>query len=170
MDGVWSLIVRAFVQPGNPLLVFWEWVWPHRFKLDERQRRLHSFVVGRTGAGKSVMLHHFIRHYLRRAPKTALVLLDPHGDLANVVARDKCLKGSDRLVYVCFDQIADRSIHFNPFDLPQGSEDHINRAQLQFAGAVEKIIGEPFIPFPAILILRNQKQHGCKDHTVDWKL
>jgi len=152
MDGVWWLVVKMFSKPVLRLKEFIRCIIPTRFKVNERLRRQHSFVVGKTGAGKSVLLHYFIRHYMMYDIKPSLVLLDPHGDLADFVARDKYWLTSNRLVYIRFDQIGDRSIHFNPFDLPYSSEDFINRAQLQFAGAVERIVGETFTPRQRTLI------------------
>ena len=146
MEGVWWLITQGFTWVTRDAVRFILRWWPSRFPVDENQRKLHSFIVGRTGAGKSVLLHHFVRHYLTRDPKPALVLLDPHGDLAEMVARDKRLGGSDRLVYLQFDGFRDFFVHFNPFDLPNPTEATLNRAQLQFAGAVEQIIGEDFTP------------------------
>jgi len=152
MDGVWWMVVRGFSPPFRQLQKLISLLIPSRLKVNERLQRQHSFVIGRTGAGKSVLLHHFIRHYLTRDSKPAIVLLDPHGDLANLVTRDRCWLASNRLVYIRFDQIGDRSIHFNPFDLTNHSEDYINRAQLQFSGAVERIVGETFTPRQRTLI------------------
>ena len=191
-DGLWWLVVKAF--QGlilNPLGVMGliGWLFPFGFgpfgsRLGgpERIRRLHTFVVGRTGSGKSVLLHHLIRPYLhgkarvyqppwkrkqqglsliqswitsrlRRPPTPTVVLLDPHGDLASYVVRDRVLAHSNRLVYIQFKRLNGRYIHFNPFDLggtPTLAQ--LNRAQLQFAGAVERIIGEDFTPRQRTLI------------------
>ena len=124
-------------------------VW---FSVDERQRRLHTFVVGRTGVGKSVLLHNFIRHYLAWNREPSLVLFDPHGDLARSAARDRAFRKSDRLVYLNFNGIAGKHVHLNPFELKNCSEQNLNRAQLQFAGAVEQIVGQKFTPVQRTLI------------------
>jgi len=152
MDGVWRLVVRLFSRPIHNLAELIFWLFPCRFKISERLQRQHSFIVGRTGAGKSVLLHHFIRHYLTRNKKPAVVLLDPHGDLAKSVALDRTWLKSDRLVYIQFQPIGDQAINFNPFDLTKSTETYISRAQLQFAGAIERIIGEPFTPRQRTLI------------------
>jgi hypothetical protein len=151
-DGVWWAITRGFAWSTRGLVcAFWR-LMPRRFSVDERLRRLHSFVVGRTGSGKSVLLHNFIRHYLTRNTQPALVLLDPHGDLADMIAKDRALQKSDRLVYIQFGGFRDFYAHFNPFDLPNPTEEKLSRAQLQFAGAVEQIIGESFTPRQRTLI------------------
>ena len=82
----------------------------------------------------------------------SLVLLDPHGDLARSVARDKINLKNDRLVYIQFGNAMGRFAHFNPFDLAKPTEQKLNRAQLQFSGAMEQIIGEPFTPRQRTLI------------------
>ena len=84
--------------------------------------------------------------------KPSIVLLDPHGDLARSVARDKVNLKHDRLVYIQFENAMGRFAHLNPFDLQNPTEQKLNRAQLQFAGAIEQIIGEPFTPRQRTLI------------------
>jgi len=120
--------------------------------VNEQQRKLHTFVVGRTGVGKSVLLHNLVRHYLVWNKKPSLVVLDPHGDLARSIVRDRTNRKNDRLVYVNLDGIAGQHIHLNPFDLIRPTEQKLNRSQLQFAGAVEQIIGQPFTPVQRTLV------------------
>lgn len=151
-DGIWWLICNGSTGMTRNI---WRWIrdiLPFRFTVNERQRRLHSFVVGRTGAGKSVLLHNLIRHYLTRNTQPTVILFDPHGDLARRVAHDRMNTIRDRLVYIRFSGIGRRQAHFNPFDLPNPTEVRLNHAQLQFSGAVEQIIGEPFTPRQRTLI------------------
>ena len=56
------------------------------------------------------------------------------------------------MVYVAFNGIKRKYIHFNPFDLHNPTEHQLNRAQVQFSGAVEQIIGEDFSPRQRTLI------------------
>jgi len=152
MDGIWWLICRGWFRATRGIVRSIRSLWPTRFPVNERLRRQHSFVVGRTGTGKSVLLHHHLRHYLTKNQKPTIVLLDPHGDLAHAVARDRVLLHSDRLVYLDFNGLNGRSVQLNTFDLKGPSEAQLNRAQLQFAGAVEQIIGESFTPRQRTLI------------------
>lgn len=126
--------------------------WPAWFWVDERLRRLHTFIVGRTGVGKSVLLHNLIRHYLVWNRKPSLVVLDPHGDLARSVARGRAFRRGDRLVYVNLNGIAGAQISLNPFELAKRGEHQLNRAQIQFAGAMEQIVGQKFTPVQRTLI------------------
>jgi hypothetical protein len=152
-DGIWWLISTGILNVVGWLGSLVRLRLPAWFWVDERLRRLHSFVVGRTGVGKSVLLHNLIRHYLVWNRKPSLVLLDPHGDLARSVVRDRVFRRQpDRLVYVNFNGIGGQHIHLNPFDLANPSEHRINRAQIQFAGAVEQIVGQRFSPVQRTLI------------------
>lgn len=151
-DGIWWLLTVGFYQLAFCLGQLFGGMLPFWFWFDERQRKLHTFIVGRTGVGKSVLLHNLIRQYLVWNKKPSLVVLDPHGDLARSIARDRVFRKSDRLVFVNFNGIGGQHIHLNPFDLINPTEQKLNRAQLQFAGAVEQIIGQSFTPVQRTLI------------------
>lgn len=151
-DGIWWLVSTGFIHITGGLFQFFGSLLPVWFWVDERQRKLHTFVVGRTGVGKSVLLHNLIRHYLVWNKKPSLVLLDPHGDLARSVVRDRVFCRCDRLVYINFSGIAGKHVHLNPFDLKCPTEHNLNRAQLQFSGAIEQIIGQSFTPIQRTLI------------------
>lgn len=151
-DGLWWLICRGWLTLARRLGGWWRWLWPWRLPVDEALRRQHSFVVGRTGSGKSVLLHHHLRHYLTKNTGPTVVLLDPHGDLALSVARDRALWRTDRLVYLDLNGLRGRMVRLNPFALAARDEVSLNRAQLQFAGALEQIIGEPFSPRQRTLV------------------
>lgn len=152
LDLVWKLIAGGFYHLSISVWRLIESYLPVKLKINEDVRKLHTFIVGRTGVGKSVLLHHLIRHYQTKNRYPALVVLDPHGDLADFVAQDKTQLKRDRLVYFEFKGLNRRYIHFNPFDLANPTEDQLNRAQIQFAGAVEQIIGEDFSPRQRTLI------------------
>lgn len=151
-DGIWWLITKGFSRVVFLLVEWFGSMLPIWFSVDESQRRLHTFIVGRTGVGKSVLLHNLIRHYLVWNKKPSVVVLDPHGDLARSIVRDRTHRKNDRLVYINLEGLAGKHIHLNPFELKHRSEQHLNRAQLQFASAVEQIIGQPFTPVQRTLI------------------
>jgi len=115
---------------------------PKTLRISEKARQSHTFITGGTGAGKSETIKTLIRHYLTKNTKPAIVVLDPHGDLALDVARFKENAKNDRLVYVRPGHFKDRHISFNPFDITKTDEVSLNRAQVQFLGALEQIIGE----------------------------
>ena len=79
--------------------------------LDGDERRRHVYVIGQTGTGKSTLLLNLIAQDL--AAGAGLALLDPHGDLAELVlAQIPKHRGND-LVYVNPTD-AERPIGFNP--------------------------------------------------------
>jgi len=149
-DLIWQIITGGLLYLTRGLWRKIQNFLPVRLSIDEHIRKLHTFIVGKTGVGKSVLLHHLIRHYQIKNVKPAVVVIDPHGDLAEFVARDKSEIETDRLVFIQFNSA--KHIHFNPFDLKDPTEDQLNRAQIQFAGAVEQIIGEDFTPRQRTLI------------------
>jgi len=149
-DLIWQIISKGLLYLTRGLWRKLQSFLPVRLNIDEHIRKLHTFIVGKTGVGKSVLLHHLIRHYQIKNTRPAVVVIDPHGDLADFVARDKSGIAADRLVYIQFNSA--KHIHFNPFDLKNPIEDQLNRAQIQFAGAVEQIIGEDFTPRQRTLI------------------
>ena len=151
-DGIWWCVTKGFFGLAGLGGNFFGFHLPIWFRVNESQRQLHTFIVGRTGVGKSVLLHNLIRHYLVWNKKPALVVFDPHGDLARSVVRDKAHAKNNRLVYINFNGIAGHHIHLNPFDLPKPTEHKLNRAQIQFSGAIEQIIGQSFTPIQRTLI------------------
>lgn len=152
IDGAWWLVVKACSRPIRTLKELFQNLRPSQLHLVNSSLRQHSLIIGRTGTGKSTLFHHLIRNFLTRNTKPTLVFFDPHGDLADLISRDKIWRQSNRLVYIRFDQIADRSIHFNPFEITDYSEENINRSVLQFSSAVERIVGETFTPRQRTLV------------------
>lgn len=87
------------------------------FRIPERSRRLHTYVTGGSGSGKSECLKALLWPYVAEpSPSCAVVLIDPHGDVARQVAQFAPHAVNGRLVYV--DPAYDRR-HcpcLNPFD------------------------------------------------------
>lgn len=50
-------------------------------RLDEAARRRHTYIIGRTGSGKTNMLKHMARQDIREG--RSVVVIDPHGDLVD---------------------------------------------------------------------------------------
>ena len=55
-----------------------------RFGVKQSDRDMHSYVIGKTGTGKTTLLQNLIHQDIYSG--RGLVLLDPHGDLASKVA------------------------------------------------------------------------------------
>ena len=87
--------------------------------MPERDRQRHTYVLGKSGSGKSELLKLLVYGYLRKPGSATVVVIDPHGDLAEEIARFKEHRKSDRLIYIdpYLDGIGGRMPTINPFEL-----------------------------------------------------
>jgi hypothetical protein len=86
--------------------------------ISEESRKRHTYITGGAGSGKSEALKAIIFHYLTRNTAPALVLIDPHGDVAEQVAHWPELADGKRLVYIDPAFAAGQIPVFNPLDIP----------------------------------------------------
>lgn|GEM_PF-1486039 len=93
------------------------------FSLQETDRQKHTYITAGSGHGKSVTIETIIHHYLTQKydeknawKKPALVLIDPHGDLATKCARLKANLQNDNLVYIKPSLSNTLTPTFNPFE------------------------------------------------------
>jgi hypothetical protein len=86
--------------------------------ISEEDRKRHTYITGGAGSGKSEALKAIIFHYLARNTSTAVVLIDPHGDVAEEVAHWPELADGKRLVFIDPALSPDRVPVFNPLDIP----------------------------------------------------
>lgn len=68
------------------------------FGIKDADRMHHVYVIGKTGTGKTTLLHTLLCGDIRRGMGCAL--LDPHGDLAERVFKDADAKTRSRVTYV----------------------------------------------------------------------
>ena len=101
---------------------------PQIFHISEKNREKHTYITAASGHGKSVTIETLIHHYLTQNTNTAVVLLDPHGDLAQACAQLKPNLDNDRLVYIKPSHDRQITPTLNPFDLPSREWDTINKA------------------------------------------
>ncbi len=92
---------------------------PHVFRINEKARQRHTYITGQTGSGKTELLKTYLHHYLTVNTKTAVILLDPHGDIAEQVAHFKENIDTDRLVYIDPFLSSEQTPILNPFILPK---------------------------------------------------
>jgi hypothetical protein len=87
--------------------------------VDEDARRRHTYIVGKSGSGKSELIKHLAHAYVTgAAPSASTIIIDPHGDLAQEIASLRAVP-DERLIY--FEPAVDFT-HFpilNPFHSPQ---------------------------------------------------
>ena len=117
---------------------------PRTLRIDEKDRGKHTFICAGTGAGKSETVKTILRHYATTNTNTAVVVLDPHGKLAEQVARWQEINASDRLVYIRPRYYKGRNVSFNPFEFSAKDEDSLDLSVQHFMGALKEIIGKDF--------------------------
>lgn len=87
------------------------------FHLAEASRRLHTYVVGGSGSGKSESLKSTIWHYLQHEPDSAIIYIDPHSDMAEQVARFAPNRDNGRLAFIKPALNGTDYPGLNPFDI-----------------------------------------------------
>jgi hypothetical protein len=89
-----------------------------RFGIKHADRRHHTYIIGRTGTGKSTLIANHIRQDFIAGH--GLALLDPHGDLVEQVLRHVPEERKSDLIY--FDATDPVCVlAFNPLELTQAS-------------------------------------------------
>ncbi|MBD1549599.1 type IV secretory system conjugative DNA transfer family protein [Roseibium aggregatum] len=103
----------------------------------------HTYVTGAIGSGKTELLK-LLTHGLTDIGNCAVVVIDPHGDMAEQIARWPEFapggKAHDRLVYVDPYLSPDHTPCINPFDL--GGRKPTPADSQQFIEALEEVLGE----------------------------
>lgn len=104
----------------------------------DRQR--HSYIVGATGSGKSELLKAIVAEEARNG--SAVILLDPHTDLARQVAQLPDIARSGRLVYISATAKAGESVTINPLETPAGATlAEKERMAFHLAAALDSLSG-----------------------------
>jgi hypothetical protein len=70
------------------------------FRLPETARKMHTYIVGGSGSGKTELLKVLIYEYARHRGYSTTIVLDPHGDFSEQIAKWKINAGGENLVYV----------------------------------------------------------------------
>jgi hypothetical protein len=111
-------------------------------RIPERDRQRHTYILGKSGSGKSELLKVLVYGYLRRPGAATVVVIDPHGDLAEEIARFKEHRKSDRLIYIdpYLDSRGGRMPTLNPFALHEVSPQSIDIAAQALLEAFKQIL------------------------------
>jgi ABC-type oligopeptide transport system ATPase subunit len=110
----------------------------------EKDRETHTYIVGKTGSGKSELLKVLIWQYILKDNK-GLVVIDPNGDFAEQVAKFNENYPSHRrkkLVYIDPYLSKPHTPILNPFQIPDMSEYGIDLATQELAHTFEQIFNE----------------------------
>lgn len=87
------------------------------FSIPEEARERHAFVTGQSGSGKTEVLKNLIHDDITGG-RSSVIVVDPHGDLAEDVARFALNRSGDRLVFLDPRLAPGVAPCFNPFDIP----------------------------------------------------
>src|SRR5437660_6753983 len=88
-----------------------------RFGIKRADRRAHTYLIGKTGTGKSTLIANLARQDALHGE--GLALLDPHGDLVEQVLRFIPQERQHDLIYFDVPDTA-HPLAFNPLEAPQG--------------------------------------------------
>ena len=93
-----------------------------KFGIRKRDRRYHTYVVGKTGVGKSTLLLNMIKQDIENGE--GMALLDPHGDLVEKTLDTSPLSRIKDIIYLN-PQDKERTLYFNPLEVLNPSESHL---------------------------------------------
>lgn len=115
------------LQSTVPPTVFSFFLKQLRARVPERVRKKHSYIVAESGSGKSELIKALIYPEVQKInkPTRSIILIDPHGDIAEQVANFKEFntpEGRDRLVYIDPTAKDGFSPSINPFYLKKTDE------------------------------------------------
>lgn len=136
---------------------------PLPFHIPHSSRERHCYILGKSGSGKTELLKQFIHADIQAGH--GLLVLDPHGDLAQECFRFKVLHAAhnrNRLVYISPEFLQNGLLpHYNPFDYtPLQASKEIQRNQLsvraiELASAFRTILGTEFTANMELLMLNS---------------
>lgn len=136
---------------------------PKKLPIREDDRRKHTYISGGSGSGKTEAIKVIVHHYLTRNTSSALVILDPHGDFAEQVARFWENTTNGRLVYIDPALSQKHTPVFNPFEIKDRSPMAIDVATQELVSVFREIMKTAFTlqmetvlkPCIATLLLRD---------------
>ncbi len=111
-------------------------------RIPESDRKRHTYLLGKSGSGKSELLKILVFAYLRKLKYCTSIVLDPHGDLAEEIARFKENKTMDRLIYIdpYLDKYGKRKPCINPLDIKDKSAQNVDIVAQALLTAFKEIL------------------------------
>ena len=111
-------------------------------RISENARQAHTYIIGASKSGKSELIKDLIFSDFQKENKS-VILIEPHGDLAEQVAKLKG-KNNDKLVYIDFTLDPTKTPVLNPFDISDRSPENIEIQAQALIDAFEDILGSEF--------------------------
>lgn len=107
-------------------------------RIKEEDRLRHTYVVGGSGSGKTELLKVMVNEYKNNHPEAAVIVLDPHGDMVEDIAK---WQNDERLVYLDPYLAKDKTFTINPLQPPKGSTPEAREViAQQIMGAFEELL------------------------------
>ena len=118
--------------------------------IPDSARKRHTYITGGTGSGKSEMMKILAYSTVRknaknphnRSKRESLIVIDPHGELADGIAQFREHENDADLIYVDLFLKDGFSPSINPFDIPTDNQKHIELVAQEITGAFLEIIGQ----------------------------
>ena len=141
-------------------------------RIPDFERERHSYILGKSGSGKTELLKLLLHSYLRRSNPVTLVVIDPHGDFAEQVARWKENRDGTGLVYVdpFLDKSGKRVPTLNPFALKKPTPHSVDVTAQALLGAFKEILRNASLTnqmeallIPCLSVLLNRKGSTLAD-------
>ena len=135
---------KLLLETKTPIKAYFSQRLP--FIVHESDLARHGYIRGKTGSGKSEFLKLLIYSILINK-KASIVIIEPHGDLSEQVARWKEFKedkSKDRLIYINPYLKNEFTPSINPFELKEKSEINVLTLTEQLILAFEGLLGKDF--------------------------
>jgi hypothetical protein len=105
-----------------------------RYPLPESYRRSHTYIAAASGMGKSTILRDMAYQYGKDPDSPSLIVIDPHGQLAEAIARFDLPNMEDRLIYFKPHLARGVSPVLNPLETKNKDPRIVNTATEEFIG------------------------------------
>lgn len=131
---------------------FREW----RLPVTELARERHTIITAKTGSGKSELMKLAMHSDITRKRRRGVILLEPHGELSESVAKLKENYGSDRLIFIDPTLNPGFSPVINPLDVEDKSTLGLDRATEQLVDVFRIVLAgnsSPFTPNMETILL-----------------
>jgi hypothetical protein len=111
-------------------------------EISAKSREKHTYILAKSGSGKSELMKALIYGDILTR-KSSIILIDPHGDLADQIAffkPDIFQNGADDVVYIDPTLKNDLSPSINPFDIPFSNENELARNTQEILNILEVLL------------------------------